>query len=229
MNIEIIESEDGSHTLFNPDLNETYHSHHGAITESRHVFIKEGLEKTGKENVKILEVGFGTGLNSLLAFEYAEKNGIKLWFESLEPFPLKEEIYSKLNYGKFTGENLQEKFILLHECEWEKAVHLSPLFTLLKRKQRLEDVILEKDFDCIFFDAFAPNKQSEVWDLTNLQKCSSALNPNGILVTYCAQGQFKRNLKQAGFEVESLPGPPGKKEMTRGWRKQTFPPHILQV
>ncbi|MBS9523685.1 tRNA (5-methylaminomethyl-2-thiouridine)(34)-methyltransferase MnmD [Litoribacter alkaliphilus] len=220
--IKIITTEDGSHSLYLPHLNETYHSFHGAYKESVHVFLLYGLEAWAAKNkgvqpIRIFEVGFGTGLNAWLALVWAEQNQIPVLYHTIEPFPLKEEVYGQLNY---TGieENLERftpYFNLLHKAEWNQGGALSEYFNMKKDLTTLEEVQMYAT-DVVFFDAFAPSKQPELWEKPLLEKVVEAMNPGGVFVTYCAQGQLKRNLKGLGLEVETLPGPPGKKEMTRG-------------
>ncbi|WP_436514580.1 tRNA (5-methylaminomethyl-2-thiouridine)(34)-methyltransferase MnmD [Ekhidna sp. To15] len=216
--IKIITTEDGSHSLFDEELNETYHSTRGARGESMHVFIREGLEYWLSHNqadeIKILEIGLGTGLNAFLTAQYSGTQETKVHFTSLEPFPIGKEIYKNLNFYQ----SVEEKQLLLkiHESEWEKEFDLSHSFKLRKTMAKLEDFESSQLFHIIYFDAFAPSKQPEVWSLDNLKKCCSLLENDGILTTYCAQGQFKRNLAQAGFDVETLQGAMGKKEMVRG-------------
>lgn len=218
--LKIITTGDGSHSLLREDLNETYHSFHGAKGESLHVFIQHGvkyvLEKFGnKKSLRVFEVGFGTGLNAFLTAQFAEEKGIEVSFHSLEPIPVPEEIYSQLNFG----ETEEEKSLLqqIHLSEWERTIRISASFLLAKFQSSLEDFAPQPEsFDAVYFDAFAPSKQGEVWQLDNLIKCHSLLIQGGILTTYCAQGQFKRNLASAGFEVETLKGAMGKKEMVRG-------------
>lgn len=218
--IRIITTEDGSHSLFDDKLNETYHSTRGARGESLHVFIKEGLghwfSENRKEEIRILEVGLGTGLNAFLTYLWAEENQQKIHLISLEPFPLEKKIYESLNY--FNTDEEKKVLLQVHESEWESEVSISPFFKLFKTTTKLEDFSTLKFFDIVYFDAFAPSKQPEVWSLENLKKCFNFLHPTGILTTYCAQGQFKRNLAEAGFEVETLQGAMGKKEMVRGKR-----------
>ncbi|MFA0962256.1 tRNA (5-methylaminomethyl-2-thiouridine)(34)-methyltransferase MnmD [Roseivirga sp. BDSF3-8] len=220
--IKLIVTDDGSHSLYLPGMNETYHSSHGALAESRHVFIKNGLlpvaSRVTQRPIRVLEVGFGTGLNALLARQQAEKLQIPVHFTTLEPFPLPEEIYSQLNYPALLGgsEGLAELFQQMHRAGWNEVTTVSPRFTLQKLKQRLEDFNDEGGYHVVFFDAFAPNKQEEVWDEALIQKVADHMAPGGVLTTYCAQGKFRRSLKAAGLEVESVPGPPGKKEMTCG-------------
>ena len=216
--LEIITTSDGSHTLRNHELNETYHSIHGAVQESQHVFIRNGLEyfyqRSQAKNIAILEIGFGTGLNALLAWQYAIEHNVIIHYATLEPFPLTEEIWSKLNYGTLQTDRSQ--FRLLHEAEWNEDVFLTPEFILLKIKRPLREASLNEPYDIIFFDAFAPSVQPELWSADALEKVIALLNPGGIFVTYCAKGQLKRDLKTLGLKVETLPGPPGKNEMVRG-------------
>lgn len=216
--IKIITTEDGSNSLFDEDLNETYHSTRGARGESDHVYIREGLEhwlaNNLAEEIKILEIGLGTGLNAFLTALFAKENDLKVQFTSLEPFPIAKEIYENLNFHNSEEEKklLQE----IHEDEWEQTLAVTPFFNLQKTKTKLENFKSEHHFNIIYFDAFAPSKQPEVWSPENLKKCFALLKTGGVLVTYCAQGQFKRNLADAGFEVETLQGAMGKKEMVRG-------------
>lgn len=216
--IKIITTEDGSHSLFDEELNETYHSTRGARGESMHVFIREGLEHwlsgNQAEEIKILEIGLGTGLNAFLTTQFANQHNQKIHFTSLEPFPIEKEIYQNLNF--FQSEEERGLLLKIHESDWEKESRISSNFILQKTKSKLEDFITSNSFHIIYFDAFAPSKQPEVWSLENLKKCFSLLDRGGILTTYCAQGQFKRNLIEAGFKVETLQGAMGKKEMVRG-------------
>lgn len=218
--LKIITTEDGSHSLYREDLHESYHSFHGAWGESMHVFIENGLSACQLNEQKeciVFEVGLGTGLNALLAAIFAEKNGLSLEFHSVEPIPIPEELYRQLNYGNNPAE--KELLQLLHQAEWGKLVEITDHYSLAKYKTRLEDLdhsAFSKKADVIFFDAFAPSKQSEMWALGNLKKCFALLRRGGLLTTYCAQGQFKRDLGAAGFQVETLKGALGKKEMVRG-------------
>lgn len=217
---KFIISEDGSHTLYHEALNETYHSTHGAVQESKYVFIKMGLDfLKDTSETRVLEVGFGTGLNAFLSVIFHQsKPGKKISYTTLEPFPIEKEIYSSLNFSEVMKVETSNKVLFqhLHTSEWGKEISLSEGFTLSKLKLKLEDFKSEPGFfDIIFFDAFAPNKQQEVWSLENIKKCYDILRDQGVFVTYCAQGQLRRNLESVGFTVERLPGPPGKREMLR--------------
>ncbi len=220
-NIKIIKTEDGSHSLYREDLNETYHSFHGAIQESSHVFIKMGLEhyqeSSGPMLIKIFEVGFGTGLNALLALKYAEEHKTPIYFESVETIPVQEEVYKDLNYSDQIG--YTSEFSQMHACEWGSEVSISEYFTLKKVQEPLETYESSQNFNVLFFDAFAPSKQPELWDIALMHKSFDLLDQDGVFVTYCAKGQLKRDLATAGFEVQTLPGAPGKKEMVRGIKK----------
>lgn len=216
---KIIVTGDGSHSLYLPHLNETYHSSHGALTESKHVFIEAGLEyirqKFDDRPLRVLEVGFGTGLNALLAQAFAHEHQLPVHFTSLEPFPLTPDIYEKLNYSQEMDAWATDAFMKLHESPWNEELDLTNQFTLHKVKTKLETFETNQRFDVVFFDAFAPSKQAELWEYPVLEKTVGLMAANAVLVTYCAKGQFKRDLAALGLEVETLSGPPGKKEMVR--------------
>jgi tRNA U34 5-methylaminomethyl-2-thiouridine-forming methyltransferase MnmC len=217
-NLELIITSDGSHSLLNKAMDETYHSRHGAMQESLHVFIRHGLEFVLAMNlggsIRILEIGFGTGLNAMLTAQHSSVNSITVEYSSLEAFPVEEALWSKLNYSNSPA--TEKLFTQLHRAEWDSPIQILPNFTLIKRKATLQAVDLgDKKFDLVFYDAFAPNKQPEMWELPVLDKVTHKLNTGGVFVTYCAKGQLKRDLRSLGFEVETLSGPPGKKEMIR--------------
>jgi len=224
--VKIITTEDGSHSLFVPELNETYHSFHGAYRESVHVFMLYGLEawyvrNPDKYPIRIFEVGFGTGLNAWLSLVWAEQYKVPVLYHSIEPFPLEKEIYFKLNYTEVDTSiyHYAPYFKRLHEAPWNEGSIVSEYFNMKKDKTTLEEAVLYPA-DVVFFDAFAPSKQPELWTKELLSKVVETMNPGAVFVTYCAQGQLKRNLKELVLEVETLPGPPGKKEMTRAWKLQ---------
>ncbi|MEM6736433.1 MAG: tRNA (5-methylaminomethyl-2-thiouridine)(34)-methyltransferase MnmD [Bacteroidota bacterium] len=217
MPIKIIVTEDGSHSLFDDELNEAYHSIRGAKGESMHVFVKNGLDHWLAQNsdrkTRVLEVGFGTGLNAFLTAKAADNCEQKIHFTSIEPYPIERDVYARLNFA----ENDREIELLstIHESSWEKEVAITPYFELHKTSTKLEDFNTFETFNIIYFDAFAPSKQPEVWSPENLKKCYNLLSSGGLLTTYCAQGQFKRNLAKVGFRVQTLQGAMGKKEMVR--------------
>jgi tRNA U34 5-methylaminomethyl-2-thiouridine-forming methyltransferase MnmC len=218
--MEIRETGDGSYTLYSPGFAETYHSVNGAITESMHVFIETGLQKCRFSPVNILEIGFGTGLNAFLALLEAERSRKLINYTSIEMFPVPAEIYEKLNYAVSLQVNKQNYFLNLHYGEWEREVKISPNFLLKKVNADITvNDFGEALFDVVFFDAFSPNCQPELWTEEIFTKIYHALKPEGILTTYCAKGAVRRNMQAVGFGVERLPGPPGKREMLRGIKK----------
>ncbi len=225
-NLKVISTRDGSSTIYNQELNETYHSMHGAITESKHVFIKEGLdhyvERNGYKGVfNVFEVGFGTGLNATLAYEWASQKETKVYYETIEAYPLSDEVVYSLNYFH-DAEDSQSLLHQLHQCEWDKTVEINNLFSIQKVKHQLNlYAIPSNKFDIVFYDAFAPSKQPEMWEFELINKVIEGLKSNGVFVTYCAKGQLKRDLKAMGCEVETIPGPPGKKEMVRATKIHT--------
>lgn len=225
--VKVIETEDGSSSLFLPELNETYHSFHGALGESRHVFIRMGLEHWLEQHpetkgLSVFEVGFGTGLNALLALEFAIAHQLNIQYTTLEPFPLSEKTAAQLNYGKIVAEGqLEAAFQKMHATPWGETVEIHPNFTLLKEQTRLEDYpVPEGAFDAVFFDAFAPSKQAELWGKELLEKVARLMASNAVFTTYCAKGQLKRDLRAIGLQVETLPGAPGKKEMVRAQKAE---------
>jgi tRNA U34 5-methylaminomethyl-2-thiouridine-forming methyltransferase MnmC len=213
---EIRVTGDGSKTIFLPELNETYHSSNGAVQESRHIFIQNGLDLVvNKGNIRILEVGFGTGLNALLSASWAEKNNQPIQYIGIEAKPLPPELCFQLDYPRHIGQHADKIYDELIRCDWEIDNQLTTHFSIQKREMKIQDFVAFEPMDLIYFDAFGPRVQAEMWDITILEKMIQSLNSGGALVTYCAQGQFKRDLKAVGFSLESLPGPPGKREMTR--------------
>lgn len=211
------ETTDGSHTIAIPELQVTYHSRHGAIQESLHIFIEAGwrkLQKKPDQSITILEMGFGTGLNALLTLLNAE--GRSIWYESLEAYPIDLETAGKLNYCQQIGrKDLQPIFDQMHQADWNQAVEILPSFTLHKRREQLENYTTDRKFDLVYFDAFAPNVQPQLWTETIFRKVYNMLHPEAILVTYCSKGAVRRALKAAGFGVTKIPGPPGKWEIVR--------------
>lgn len=226
MERKIVITKDGSHSVSVPEMNVTYHSIHGAIQESMHVFIQAGFKQLisqfANKPINILEMGFGTGLNVLLTLIETEKIKIDTRYEALELYPLNEEEIKRLNYcEQLNRPDLQKVFEQLHYCEWEKEISIRKSFTLLKRKtdlsasQPLELFKPLKPFELIYFDAFAPNTQPELWTSAIFEKLYNMMTDEGILVTYCSKGEVRRNMIAAGFTVEKIPGPPGKREMLR--------------
>lgn len=215
-------TNDGSHTLFSAQYGVTYHSHFGAITESAHVFIAAGLrfKAVVQRDIRILEAGFGTGLNAFMTWLEAERRNLQVSYTGLEINPLSAEDAADLNYPLLlNAPDRATDFHLLHRCEWEKAHPLSEHFVFEKRRTPIEQFEQKDAFNLIYFDAFAPQAQPELWTDEVFARLFNSLRPEGALVTYCAQGEFKRSLKRAGFVVERLQGPPGKREMTRALKE----------
>ncbi len=222
--VKIITTEDGSHSLYHEELQETYHSFHGAYRESIHVFMLYGLDAWLNRNprkfpIRVIEVWFGTGLNAWLALVWAEQNQVPVLYHSIEPFPLPAEVYTQLNYTEHDHGiwHYHKYFQALHELPWNEGGPVSEYFNFKKDCTPLKEADLYPA-DLVFYDAFAPSKQPELWQKKTLAPVIDAMRPGGVLTTYCAMGQLKRDLKDLGLEVETLPGPPGKKEMTRAWK-----------
>ncbi|MFN8310252.1 MAG: tRNA (5-methylaminomethyl-2-thiouridine)(34)-methyltransferase MnmD [Chitinophagales bacterium] len=209
--MQLLTTGDGSHTLYSPAFNESYHSRHGALTESKYVFIQQGLEYLNRSPLSVLEVGFGTGLNAWLAIQFAAKHNIGMAYTGYELFPLKEETIEAINYAATD----RDSFMQLHRWEWNKTHHTPFGASFLKIQESFLTATLPSTYTICFFDAFSPEKQPELWEPGVFQKIFNALEPGGVLVTYCAKGYVRRNLIAAGFVVERLPGPPGKRQMIR--------------
>ncbi|MBC6491787.1 tRNA (5-methylaminomethyl-2-thiouridine)(34)-methyltransferase MnmD [Flavihumibacter stibioxidans] len=217
-------TSDGSHTIAIPSMEVTYHSKHGAIQESMHVFIEAGWKQKvtrPDESINILEIGFGTGLNALLTLMEATTQTV--WYESLEAYPIDLQTAGQLNYCQLLHRpDLQHTFLEMHTGEWNKPLAIAPNFTLCKRHTKLQDYQQhDKKFDLVYFDAFAPKVQPELWSTEIFQKIFNLLKPGATLVTYCSKGEVRRALKAAGFMVEKIPGPPGKREMVRARKAAT--------
>ena len=223
MERKIITTGDGSHTVAIPELNVTYHSVHGAIQESMHVYINAGLKDSGVFDYlgvhHILEMGFGTGLNALLTLIEADKNKNRVYYTAIDLYPLYENEFMKLNYCEQLNQpQYQSLFEKMHRCAWEEMFEISDYFRLTKLKLNFQEFHSEPIFFLVYFDAFAPSAQPELWTREVFEKLYKMLLPGGILVTYCSKGEVQRAMKSAGFEVEKLPGPKGKREMLRARR-----------
>ena len=217
--VELKTTGDGSHTLFVPGLNEHYHSVFGAIAESRHIFIEAGLKFVSNESekVRILEIGFGTGLNLFLTLIESKALKFRVEYTAIELNLLNEEIYSRLNYAEILNyPDSHNVFIKLHDCPWNIRNHLSKNFSLLKIDTSIETFQPENEaFDLIYYDAFGPDVQPGMWTKDVFNKMAFGLKKQGVLVTYSTKGTVKRNLKEAGFSIEKLQGPVGKREILR--------------
>jgi tRNA U34 5-methylaminomethyl-2-thiouridine-forming methyltransferase MnmC len=220
--IEVRTTADGSPTLYVPALDEHYHSRHGAAQESRHVFIEAGLRPLlaaglgHSKPLRLLEVGLGTGLNALLTLETTQAAGAAVTYDGYETVPLPPSMVAALAPQWADEPALSQAFAQLHAAPWGEAYLLAPDFFLTKLEEPVQAAALPADYyDLFYFDAFAPEKQPELWTEEVFQTLYTAASPGAVLVSYCAQGQFRRNLRAAGWLTEKLPGPPGKREMTR--------------
>ncbi|MFZ5429867.1 MAG: tRNA (5-methylaminomethyl-2-thiouridine)(34)-methyltransferase MnmD [Bacteroidota bacterium] len=224
MNIspEVIITGDGSKTLYLVGMNEQFHSVKGALTESRHVFIQHGLlYRKPFPGIRVLEAGFGTGLNALLTAWYAITSHTAVNYRGLEKFPLGKNILDKLDHGSFAGEKGRELYRKIHDSKWDTEEELDIWFRLTKMECDMTAYVPDPEFspDVVYFDAFGPDKQPEVWELRVFEMLYQSMAPQGVLVTYSAKGEVRRRLISAGFAVERLPGPPGKREMLRAIKK----------
>jgi tRNA U34 5-methylaminomethyl-2-thiouridine-forming methyltransferase MnmC len=212
---QIVTTADGSHTIYVPELNEHYHSIHGAIQESEFIFIKEGFDFCKADPVNIFEAGFGTGLNALLTAMYSAKEKRHVFYTAIEKYPLEKEIISLLNYPHFAGGESKEILELMHSSGWEDMVNISCSFNLKKIMGDLKTAPIGGPYDLIYFDAFGPDKQPEMWTRKIFKRISIATRKGGAFVTYSAKGDVRRNLESEGFIVTLLPGPPGKRHIIR--------------
>ena len=214
MNIE--KTADGSWTLYIPELDEHYHSVKGALTESQHIFIEMGLKHATVDSPRILEIGLGTGLNCFLTLLAAEETNRHVHYTGIERYPLGEEIVRQLDYPSVIARGHEADYWAIHRASWGEDVVLTPWFTLHKLEGDFTCDAFGEGYDIIYFDAFAPEKQPEMWEQSLFDKLYNVLNDGGILTTYCAKGAVRRMLQAAGFKVERLPGPPGgKREILR--------------
>lgn len=210
---ELYLTEDGSHTLYSEHFKEHYHSVHGAIQESQHVFIEACLDQCKLREINLLEIGFGTGLNALLSLIEGERSNLKINYTTIDLYPLVEQEIKRINYSKILG--FEQQFRQIHSSNWEEWQSINESFHLKKLQADLTSVILEDLYDVIFFDAFSPVVQPELWSTQIFNKLANCSHSGCILTTYSAKGAVRRSLMSAGFEVARIPGPPGKREMIR--------------
>ncbi len=217
MKREIIVTSDGSTSIHLPNWEESYHSKHGAIQEAKHVFIKNGLSLFKGQSVSILEIGFGTGLNAFITFLESQLSSQMVDYVGVEGFPISSQEVLQMNYvNQLNAADFKAVFELFHFCKWEENVTISNHFRLTKRNQLFTEIDDINQFDLIYFDAFGYRVQPELWSVEIFSKMYDALKSGGILVTYACRGPIKRAMIEAGFEIEKLDGPPGKREMLRG-------------
>ena len=220
MERRIVRTADGSLTLQLPAWQEQYHSLHGALQEAYHVFIQHGLRCFSGREIALLEVGFGTGLNALITLLEAPRQNLSVGYTSLEAYPVTRPEWEALDYGQhFPGAGATEAFKALHEAPWETEVPVTGAFRLFKRRSDFRELQDIGAYDLVYFDAFGARVQPELWTEALFSSMYRALKPGGCLVTYAAKGSVRRAMQAAGFRVERLPGPPGKREMLRAWRE----------
>jgi tRNA U34 5-methylaminomethyl-2-thiouridine-forming methyltransferase MnmC len=212
---KLVYTADGSHTIYVPELDEHYHSIHGAVQESEHIFLKNGFDFCGADPVKIFEVGFGTGLNALLTAVRCMEGKRKVLYTAIEKYPVDEVLAQKLNHQQFAGTYGDRLSLLIGAAPWGQMTNICDNFSITKLKGDLVNDNISGNYDLIYFDAFGPDKQPEMWTEAIFKKISAITITGGILVTYSAKGQVRRNLKATGYEVELIPGPPGKRHVTR--------------
>jgi tRNA U34 5-methylaminomethyl-2-thiouridine-forming methyltransferase MnmC len=218
MQYQIKKTADGSSTIYLPEMDEQYHSLNGAITESEHVFLKMGFLHQSVNEPVVFEVGFGTGLNCLLTAVWAQKQKRRTSYYTVEKYPVAKEWIEKLGYGALISEEAEELYQKIHACQWETKVQISDYFELVKMKTDItkDKLKVEQPANVVYFDAFGPDKQPEMWTPEIFEHLNQITALQGVFVTYSAKGQVRRDLSAAGFSMERLPGPPGKKEMLRG-------------
>ena len=208
--MKIQKTKDGSHTLVSPKFGELYHSHNGSLQEALHIFIKNGLKNISSDTITVFEMGLGSGLNAILSYYYAKNKNKKIDYITIEAYPVTIETIKQLNYNNFIEEiSFKEIFNKIHTVNWEQKIAISEFFNIHKINKKIEDLEIKKitKADIVFYDAFAPNTQANLWKKEVLTKMYQLLKPNAFLITYCAKGSFKRTLKEIGFEVLVLPGP----------------------
>ncbi|MFH0895368.1 MAG: tRNA (5-methylaminomethyl-2-thiouridine)(34)-methyltransferase MnmD [Bacteroidota bacterium] len=217
----IQKTEDGTFTLVDERIGETFHSTHGALTESLHIFINAGLLALPKDlkTISVFEIGFGTGLNAWLTAIVAIENKIQVEYVSVDAFPVASETLSQINFADMYKNEFSDLYLQIIQSNWETENRIHPFFRLKKRESSFQEWSEKSLYDLIYYDAFSPDKQPELWTLECFQKCYQMLNPGGLLLTYSAKGSVKRALRDAGFRVENLPGPPGKREITKAIKK----------
>jgi len=212
-------TEDGSHTVFVNGLDEPYHSTHGALQESMHVFIKKGLLTVKPSSVRILELGFGTGLNTLLTLRESLSLNLNIFYHAVEKYPLTESEYKLLNYEKVVEHIPKDMLHRIHSCPWGEAVQISDRFTLYKEEADFRSMKLSPNINLVYFDAFSPDKQPELWSEEVIGPVAQVSEQGAILVTYSSKGNVRRTLSNCGFDVFKVPGPPGKREMIRAIKR----------
>ena len=219
MERRVMMTEDGSHTMFENGMEEPYHSTHGALQESMHIFIKQGLHTVEQPSVRILELGFGTGLNTLLTLNESISLHLDIYYHTVEKYPLKDFEYNLLNYEKVIDPSPEGMLYRIHSCPWGEAVKISDQFTLYKEEADFRAMNLPPNINLVYFDAFSPEKQPELWTTNIFDSISQVTDSGAILVTYSSKGIVRRALTSCGFDVYKVAGPPGKREMIRAIKR----------
>lgn len=223
MEREIIKTGDGSTTIHLPQWNEQYHSKHGAIQEAKHVFIEMGLKKTLEQEpdeIAILEIGFGTGLNALVTWQEMRNKDIKINYTGVEAYPVLKEELQHLNFAEeLNEEGATEIFTRFHAAKWEIPEQITENFSLTKQQKFFEEITDKDHYALIYFDAFGARVQPDLWTESIFKIMYDSLKQQGVLVTYAAKGSVRRAMLSVGFKVERLPGPPGKREMLRATKE----------
>ncbi len=213
--VNIVTTSDGSHTIYVPELKEHYHSIHGAVQESKHIFISNGFDVCKADPLKIFEAGFGTGLNALLTAIRSIDSNRKVYYTSIEKYPLDKSVTDVLNHASFTGQDAAMLSTRIHNAV---PGIMTPVCSTFKIEKIIGDLVTDElsgSYDLIYFDAFGPDKQPEMWSLQIFEKIAAITKPGGILVTYSCKGDVKRNLRASGFDVKLYQGPPGKRHIIR--------------
>ena len=212
---QLVTTSDGSHTLFVPELNEHFHSVHGAVQESEFIFIRNGFDMCTCDPVRIFEVGFGTGLNALLTAFRAITGTREVFYTSIEKYPLGNRIAENLNHHLYAGKDGKQISERIHSSEWGKMINILPFFNLMKIEADLTKNNITGSFNLIYFDAFGPDKQPEMWTKNIMERIAEITESGGVFVTYSAKGEVRRNLTECGFKVILTEGPPGKRHIIR--------------
>lgn len=226
---EIKVTRDGSKTIFLESWNESYHSKHGALQEAEHVFIENGINKFKYlDRIRILELGFGTGLNALLSLLWAAQNSKEVHYTSLEKFPLDLNEIKTLDYQdmisqknkELRADTIYDNFVKIHESPWEEMVKIHDYFDLFKLKMDFKNMNFQANsFDIVYFDAFGRRVQPELWSEEIFGKIFNYLKPDGLITSFASNSHTRKTLESCGFQVEKLKGPPGKREMINAWKK----------
>lgn len=220
MNLELKITNDGSHTVINKELNVSFHSTHGAIQESQHVYINTGLNSIREKKISILEIGFGTGLNALLTLINANANCSEIIYDTVEPHPVDDVLISSLNYlSVLNAEHLRDQFLAMHLCPWNVQTRISENFHFTKILGDIREVHIPSTYHLVYFDVFDPLSQPELWTENVFKKIYMLMNDGGTLVTYSSKVVVRRAMEAAGFEVEKVAGPHGKREIVKAVKR----------